>query len=110
MQNNQSLTRQEWFNLVDEFQQSGLTQANFCKQKNISLCRFGYYVKKSRDKDKNLSTSTKAPSFSEINVQSVISNNVNDFTIELINGFKCKVPVNIHPDQLKIIVRTLLSC
>jgi len=43
MQENQSLTRQRWFDLVKEHKASGLTQAEFCQQKNLSLCRLGYY-------------------------------------------------------------------
>jgi len=109
MQDTQILTRQEWFKFVEEYKNSSLTQTEFCKQKNISLCRFGYYVKKCRDKIET-SPSSKQPSFSQINIQSDVSKKAPEVRIELINGFKCHVPVNIHPDQLKMLLRTLLAC
>jgi len=51
MPENQSLTRQQWFDLVKEHKASGLTQAEFCQQNNLSLCRLGYYTKKLREQN-----------------------------------------------------------
>jgi hypothetical protein len=39
----QPKTREEWFSLVDEQAASGLSQKEFCSQRNLILCRFSYY-------------------------------------------------------------------
>ncbi len=35
--------REKWKILIEEQEQSGLSQINFCKQKNLSSAQFGYY-------------------------------------------------------------------
>jgi hypothetical protein len=41
----QPTSREEWFTLIDEQAASGLSQTEFCKQRNLILCRFTYYKK-----------------------------------------------------------------
>lgn len=109
MNDDQSLSRTQWYALVEEHEKSGLTQTEFCKQKSVSLCRFGYYVKKYRDRNTEI-TSSSVPSFSQINVQAKSNSLPNEMKIELPNGFKCHVPWNVQAEQLKKILGALLSC
>ncbi len=37
---------QEMYNLVEQWQQSGLSQKQFSRENNIKLATFGYWVKK----------------------------------------------------------------
>ena len=99
----QPQTRLEWFSLVDEQSSSGLSQTEFCKQRNLTLCRFGYY-KKLRAGKPNVSEA----SFSPVVIKQ--SHSVADVRVELPNGFCCHVPVGISPEKLKQLVGALISC
>lgn len=35
--------RKQWFELISEYEESGLSRTKFCKQKSISLNAFTYY-------------------------------------------------------------------
>lgn len=41
---NEPKNRNNWFFIIEEYQTSKLTQANFCNQKNLSLAKFAYYL------------------------------------------------------------------
>lgn len=102
-----TLTRDEWYQIVEEFEKSKLTQATFCKQKGLSLCRFGYYVKKLRILK---TTEFSKPSFSSVVMQRDNNLKVHEIKVELPNGFKCYLPTTIHSEQLKKILSALLTC
>ena len=36
------LTKSQWENHISEQEKSGLSQAKFCKERNINLSKFGY--------------------------------------------------------------------
>ena len=40
--------RQEMFKIVEEYQQSGQTQKEFCEQRSLSLFQFKYWLQKYR--------------------------------------------------------------
>lgn len=95
--------RAEWFALIDEQAASGLSQTEFCKQRNLVLCRFGYY-KKLRASEIDQSRASFSPVV--VNQGQVIG----DIKIEMPNGFICHVPVGISPEKLKQIMGALISC
>jgi hypothetical protein len=84
---NNPKNRTAWFTLVEEFEQSNLTQINFCKQKGLILSRFTYYVQLYRQI--NTSSKQKAPTFSPVLVSSSTPSVATDIKIELPNGFRC---------------------
>lgn len=105
---NEPRNRSEWFLIVEEYQTSNLTQAEFCKQKNLTLAKFVYYLQIYR-KQNNIRQKEK-PSFSEISILQPITSPTNEIKIELPNGFRCQVPSAISTDALKKILGALLSC
>lgn len=101
-------TRQEWQIVVGEFLNSGLTQKEFCRQKNLILARFVYYLQLHRKQSQtNLSQES---SFSEVVVKKSTKASQDEIKIELPNGFRCQVVSDIHPEHLKKILGALLTC
>jgi hypothetical protein len=99
---NQPKTREEWFTLVDEHATSGLSQTEFCKQRNLIHCRFSYY--------KAQRTQTQAKGlFSQVKVNQEIPASGN-IKIDLPNGFSCHVPSTISAEKLKSIISALVLC
>lgn len=43
--------REQMLNLVSEWRESGLSQQRFCKQHNLTLGKFSYWVAQSKPKD-----------------------------------------------------------
>jgi hypothetical protein len=105
---NSPKSRSEWFALAKEFEQSKTTQINFCKQKGIIRSRFTYYVQIYR-KDIN-PTPKETPSFSQVVVNQPLSSSQQEIKIELPNGFRCQIPLNISSEALKKLIGALLSC
>lgn len=106
-QDKKKLTRADWFRYIDEQEKSGVSQATFCKQKQLSACQFSYYRGlrvKSRNEQKT------EPSFSPIAIKQKPPINIDPINIELPNGFRCQVAGNITTDQLKIVIGALLQC
>jgi hypothetical protein len=106
-QKNQPTTRGEWFSHVEQQEQSGLTQAEYCKQHYLVACRFSYYRQLVRKQKINLPISSSfipVVSTPPANTQSA------EIRVELPNGFRCYVPSQINPVQLKHFIGVLLSC
>lgn len=103
----QPTTRDEWFSHVEQQEQSELTQAEYCKQHDLVLCRFSYYRQLIRKQKTSLPTSS-----SFIPVVSIPHANTQptEIKVELPNGFRCYVPSQISPLQLKHFLGVLLSC
>lgn len=103
MKDNQPKTREEWFSLINKQEISGQSQAEFCKQRQLVLCRFGYY--------KKLRTSLSMNgSFSPVQVTQEKAASIGMIKIDLPNGFCCHVPSNLPVDNLKTIISTLILC
>jgi hypothetical protein len=106
-QEKKKITRIDWFRYIDEQEKCELSQAEFCKQKQLSVCQFSYYRGlrvKSRNEHKI------EPSFTPISIKQKTTVAVDPISIELPNGFRCQVASNITPDQLKTVIGTLLQC
>ncbi len=106
---NAPTSRAEWFLIIEEYQNSNLTQSEFCKQNNVVLAKFVYYLQIYR-KQNNIKSQKEKPSFSEISISQPISSAASEIKIELPNGFRCQVPSSISPEVLKKILGALLSC
>jgi hypothetical protein len=107
---NSPKSRSEWFALVKEFEQSNTTQINFCKQKVLILGRFTYYAQIYR-KDIKSASKYETPSFSQVVInQPHSSSSHHEIKIELPNGFRCQIPLNISSEALKKLIGALLSC
>lgn len=98
----------KWQALVEEHERSGLSQKEFCKEKNVVLSQFVYYrLKFSR---KKLAQDLKpTASFTPIKIQ---KENISAGEIKVIfpNGFQCIFPSSLEVMQVKRWLEVLLSC
>jgi len=95
---------EKWKTLIEEQEKSGLSQANFCKQKNISSAQFGYYrgILKPKPIEK-LSTSFATVKLNQSSCEKEIR-------LNLPNGFQCTFSSGIDVTHIKKLVEALLSC
>jgi len=106
-QDKKKLTRADWFDYIKEQEKNGISQAEFCKQKQLSTCQFSYY----RGLHVKLLNEHKIePSFSQIAIKKKLSPDIEPISIELPNGFRCQVATNITSDQLRTVIGALLQC
>ncbi len=84
----QKSRRKKWQELIKEQEASGLSQAQFCKDRSISSAQLGYYrgiLKPRQDQ-----TGTFAP------VAIKQPSPVKDIRIALPNGFQCVFPADLN--------------
>lgn len=95
---------ENWKILIEEQEKSGLSQASFCKQKNISVAQFGYYraLHKPRQREKMLG------SFASVKINQ--SSSEKEIRLNLPNGFQCAFSSGVDAAQIKKLVEALLSC
>jgi hypothetical protein len=108
MDSNEKIDRYaKWKELVVEHEKSGLSQIEFCKQRNLVPSKFCYYrsVIKSQD---NVRTNKKL--FSAVQIKKSESNISAEIKIILPNGFQCFIPSAMDMLQLKQMMEALLSC
>jgi hypothetical protein len=99
--------KEEWQALILEHAESGLSQTEFCQQKNISVSKFGYHRSLLMTHDK---FKTKAQNiFTPIHIKKPEPITAN-IRLILSNGFQCFLPCHIDPNQVKQLLRVLLSC
>jgi len=98
----------KWRILVEEQSTSGLTQATFCKDRNIVLSQFVYYRGLIRAKENKSAASNQT--FTPIQVSKIDSNSASEIRIILPNGFQCYVSSRIEVLQIKRLVEALLTC
>jgi hypothetical protein len=106
-QEKKKLTRADWFGYIKEQEESGISQVEFCKQKELSASQFSYYRSLHI---KSLNQKKIEPSFTPIAIKQKISTNIDPISIELPNGFRCQVTSDITADQLKTVIGALLQC
>ena len=99
-----------WKELVEEQENSGLSQIAFCKQKNLKSSKFGYYRTVVKSKDKIKTNQVDQPLFSTVQIKNTESNKLSEIKIILPNGFQCVIPSAMDAVQLKKIMGALLSC
>jgi hypothetical protein len=108
MQKNHEERHLQW-QLIAEQQKSGLSQKDFCKERNLSLSQIVYYNCVFKNKDNTL---TKMPaSFAPVKV-SVKENDLlsSEIKLSLPNGFQCILPSHLESIQIRRWMEVLLSC
>lgn len=96
----------KWKVLVEEQEKSGLSQINFCKQKNVSSAQLGYY--RSLLKPKLPNENVSIGSFFPVKINRQTSEK--EIRLTLPNGFQCLFPIRIDTTHLKKLIEVLLSC
>lgn len=99
--------REKWKLLIDEQEQSGLTQEAFCKQHNLSQATFTHYRGLFRGR-KLLQSKSEISVFKPINITKPAGST--EIRLTLPNGFLCTFPLDINPSRIKEIVENILSC
>jgi hypothetical protein len=96
-----------WQNLIEAQQASGLSQKEFCKQRDLVLSQFVYY----RCKFNNESPS-KESGFMPVKVSNkeLSASAACDIKLVLPNGFQCIFPSHTDCSQVKKLIEVLLSC
>lgn len=106
---NEPKNREDWFSLVEEYENSNQSRADFCRQKGLIISRFSYYFHIFHKKNKP-DIKKEPPSFSQITINQSANSSHQEIKIELPNGFRCQVPFSISSEALKKIMGALLSC
>jgi len=98
--------RDKWKALIEEQEQSDLSQDAFCKLHNLSFSNFTYYRRQFQGKhpvQKKVSGT-----FSPVSLAKASS--TNEIRLSLPNGFQCSFPIDITTARIKEIVGVFLSC
>lgn len=98
----------KWKALIEEQEKSGQSQAEFCKQHEISIAQLGYY--RGILKNKNRSAVKSRPLFSPVQIKKPDIKTSSEIKITLPNGFHCYFPASIESTQIKKIIEVLLAC
>ncbi len=105
--NERALNREKWQKLIEEQEKSGLTQAEFCQQRNIVLSQFVYYRGITKGKSKSPPESNP---LMPIKISKPLSKISSEIKLVLPNGLQCMVPSEIDITQIKLLVEALLRC
>lgn len=97
--------RKQWFKLVSEFEESGLSRAKFCKQKSISLNTFTYY-RSLRLKQEKPVKEFKSP-FLELSLPSAP---LESFRLSFPNGVNLTLPQQFNDRQLVKLIEVIRTC
>ena len=103
---NQANSREKWRTLIEEQESSGLSQREFCKQKEVALSQFGYYrsIFKARCKPEK-----EKGNFVPVMInQSAFSNH--GIHLKLPNNIECQIPIGTHNKLVRELIEILLSC
>jgi hypothetical protein len=100
--------RSKWLELLEQQEKSGLSQAEFCRQNNLSKSNFVYY--KGTLKTKNNHSLKPAKLFSPVKLTPIDSIKPAEIKIILPNGFQCFIPSVMDVLQIKRLMEALLSC
>jgi hypothetical protein len=103
----QSTRREQWQDIVEKQEKSGLSQAEYCKQNNIVISQFTYY--RGLIKTSKLTASPRLNVFIPVKINKV-ENPSSEIRILLPNGFHCFIPSQIDAPHIKRLIEVLLSC
>ena len=98
----QNSRHDRWRKLIKEQEASGVSQAQFCKDKNLSAAKFGYYRSILYPKQ------IERGSFSAVTIKPTVVSK--EIRITLPNGFLCVFPSDLTISQIKEWIMALLSC
>ena len=102
----------KWKELILAQETSGLSQTEFCRQHNLNLPQFNYYlrvIKSEHHPDENASNSIDQL-FSSVKIKKSESNISSEIKIILPNGFQCVVLSVMDVSQIKRLMEALISC
>lgn len=102
----QQVKREKWKTLIAEYETSGLSQVDFCKQKELSSAQFGYY----RGALKPKQNDPKKPSNAFVPVKINQQTNASEIRLTLPNGFHCTFSSDIEGSRVKELIGVFLSC
>ena len=108
MDSNEKIDRHaQWKALVAEQESSGLSQLEFCRQRNLVSSKFGYYrsVIKSQEK-----VNSNQKLFESVQIKKPAQNAMSEIKIILPNGFQCFIPMHVDALHVKRLMEALLSC
>ncbi len=98
----QNARHEKWKELIKEQEASGLSQTQFCKERNISSAKLGYYRSVLNPKQPHVG------SFTPVTLKQ--ASLLKDIRITLPNGFQCVFPSDLSASQIKEWITVLLSC
>jgi len=99
--------QQVWLGHIKACEASGLTQAKFCRDKNLSINTFAYYRSQYLAKQLQASPNPSPHSFVELHLPPVV---LEPFSLSLPNGIKLSLPQNFNDKQLSKLLGVLRSC
>ena len=99
--------QQIWFDRIKACEASGLTQAEFCRDKNLSINTFAYYRSQYLAKLLSVNPNSTPHSFVELHLPPVV---LEPFSLSLPNGIKLSLPQNFNDKQLSKLLGVLRSC
>ena len=102
-------SRVQWRTVIESYQNSNLSQKQFCIEQGLVHHCFVYYLRQYRKQTQTLSLN-KSPSFSNVIINPPHKSVMHEVKIELPNGFRCQMPCTVPSEQLKNIIGALLSC
>jgi hypothetical protein len=91
--------RTAWFNLIEQWQSSGLSKAAFCRQQGIQQWQFHYWMKSLNKKGKTES----AQGFVRVDNQSRGS----DIRLKFRNGMEVELDPDFNEDTLKRLISVI---
>lgn len=108
MKSTQKLDRYaKWREIVSEQEASGLSQSEFCRQRNLVLSKFVYYRGSIKSREK---TNASQKLFSAVSIKPPESKAASEIKIILPNGFQCIVPAMMDVVCVRCLMEALLSC
>ena len=99
----QKARREKWQVIIEEQEASGLSQTEFCKERNLSSAQLGYYRGILKPKP-----AIGIGSFTPLTVKQPSLSK--DVRVLLPNGFQCIFPCDLSMSAIKELMKALLSC
>lgn len=96
-------TNIDWVNIIEQWKASGLPQAVYCEANKINYNQFAYQKAK-------LSIHSKASSKLlpvKLTQHESASTAQNNFVLHYSSGLKVHIPVNAHPEAIKVLINCL---
>lgn len=98
----QTAKRAAWYKIVEDFNASGQSQINYCKQNNINKDHFAYYIGCWR-KDKSVSTTKKQ----FIPMELINTTAQGKLILNIASGINLELPEDISMQQLSKLLLSL---
>jgi hypothetical protein len=97
----------DWSKIIEEQEQSGLSQSAYCRQHGIDPAKLAYH--RGRIKIKQRQSNSSDAEFKPIKMVCQ-ENTIDEIKLSLPNGFQCVFPSRTDTMQIKKLIEILLSC